>query len=150
MKLKALAAGLVLAAAATPALAASWMAIDANTAILVMIDRASIERYGGVRVAKNLYVIKGMQPVVFTIRYNCDMQTLEEIDQRVVRKDMSLAPPVVGSAGTKPITPGSLGAAQLANVCQDKVVNASGGWTRPDLKSAIDAATSAGYAPAWP
>jgi hypothetical protein len=150
MKLKTFAAAAMLVAIATPALAAPWMALDANPNILVVIDRGSIERYGAIRTAQNLYVIKGRQPVVFTVRYNCDMRTYEEVDQRLVSKALVLGAPIPGKPGTHSAPPGSLGDALLANVCQDKVVNASAGWTRPDLKGAIDAAIAIGYAPTWP
>ena len=150
MRLRTLAIAGILAAAAPPALAAPWMALDANPSILVLVDRGSIERYGAIRTAHTLYVLKGRQPVVFSIRYNCDMRTYEEIDQRLVTKALTLGPPIAGSPGSKSAPPGSLGDAALTNVCQDKLVNASGGWTRPDLKGAIEAAASSGYAPAWP
>jgi hypothetical protein len=38
----------------------------------------------------------------------------------------------------------------MVNVCQDKVVNTSAGWTRPDLKGVIDAAIAIGHVPVWP
>lgn len=150
MTLKTLAAGLILAAVAAPALAAPWMALDASPRIFVMIDRGSIERYGANRVATTLYVVKGNQPALFRARYNCDMLTFEEIDQRIVSRTMTPGAPIPGAAGTKTAPTGSLGAAIMANVCQDKVVNASGGWTRPDLKTAIDATIALGYTPVWP
>lgn len=150
MKLRTVVAASILVATASPALAAPWMALDGSPQILVLIDRGSIERYGAIRIAQTLYVIKGNQPVVINIRYNCDMLTFEEIDQRLVSRSMTLGGPVVSSKGTKSAPPGSLGAAVMANVCQDKIVNTSGGWTRPDLKGAIDAATAAGYTPVWP
>lgn len=150
MKVKTFAAAAALAALATPALAAPWMALDANPNILVVIDRGSIERYGAIRTAQNLYVIKGRQPVVFTVRYNCDMRTYEEIDQRLVARTLALGAPIPGKPGTRSAPPGSLGDSLLVNVCQDKVVNTSAGWTRPDLKGAIDAAIALGYGPVWP
>lgn len=150
MKLSTLAAAGILAASAGPTLAAPWMALDASPQILVMIDRGSIERYGAIRTARTLYVLKGRQPAVFNIRYNCDMLTFEEIDQRIVTRDFTLGPPLPGTPGTRTAPPGSLGAAAMTNVCQDKLVNTSAGWTRPDLKGAIDAAAAAGYAPVWP
>lgn len=150
MKLPTLAAGLVLAAMATPALAGPYQALDASPSILVMIDRGSIERSGAHRIASTLYVIKGNQPVVFTTRFHCATQTFEEIHQRTVARTLTLGAPIVGSSGTVTAAAGSLGAAVLANVCQDKVLNASGGWTRPDLKRAIDAAIGLGYVPVWP
>ena len=150
MKLRTVVVASVLAASSAPAMAAPWMALDGSPQILLMIDRGSIARYGAIRVAQTLYVIKEHQPVVFSIRYNCDLQTFGELDQRLVSRSMTLGSPVAGSQGMKSAPPGSLGAAAMANVCQDKVVNTSAGWTRPDLKSAVDAAIAAGYAPVWP
>jgi len=150
MKLRTLAAVGVLAASATPALADPWMALDASPDMMVMVDRGSIERYGAIRIARSLYVIKDGPPALFTVTYNCDMLTFEEKQQQFVTKALTPGPPVTGKPGTITAAPGSLGAALMANVCQDKLVNASGGWTRPDLKGAIEAATSAGYVHAWP
>ena len=145
-----LAATAILALSATPTLADPWMALDANANILAVIDRGSIERYGAIRTARNLYVIKGRQPVVFTVRYNCDMRTYEEVDQRLVGKTLILGAPIPGKSGTNTAPPGSIGDSLMVNVCQDRVVNASGGWTRPDLKGVIDAAIALGYTPVWP
>jgi hypothetical protein len=151
MKLKTFAAAAaVIAAPAGPALADPWMALDANPNILVVIDRGSIQRYGAIRTAQNLYVLKGRQPVVFTVRYNCDMRTYEEIDQRLVARTLTLGAPIPGKSGTNSAPPGSLGDSLMVNVCQDKVVNTSAGWTRPDLKGVIDAAIAIGYVPVWP
>lgn len=153
MKPKHLLAGLLLATvAATPALAGPYMALDASDTILMMIDRGSIERYGAVRTAKTLYIIKGRPPVIISIRYNCDMGTIEELDQRVVGKDLVLGAPIPAASPPVTKTPpaGSLGHSALINVCQDRVANASGGWTRGDLKAALEAGQQSGYAPTWP
>jgi hypothetical protein len=139
-----------LAASATPALAAPWMAIDASPNIMVMVDRGSIERYGAVRTARTLWIVKGRPPSVATLRLYCDMNKFEDAGQQPVNSDMSLAPMVPGSSRTNDAPAGSIGAAILANVCQDRLVNTSAGWTRPDLKSAIEAARASGYTPAWP
>lgn len=149
MRLRTLAAA-ILAVSATPAMADPWMALDANPNIIAVVDRGSIERYGAIRTARNLYVIKGRQAVVFSVRYNCDMRTYEEVDQRLVAKTLVLGAPIPGKPGTNTAPPGSLGDSLMVNVCQDKVVNTSAGWTRADLKGAIDAAIALGYAPVWP
>ena len=53
MKLKLVLAAMM-TACATPALAAPWMAIDANPNVMVMVDRGSITIQGGVRTAQTL------------------------------------------------------------------------------------------------
>lgn len=150
MKFKIALAAAGLATFATPALAAPWMAVDASPNIMVMVDRGSIERYGAVRIARTLWIVKGRPPSIATLRLYCDMAKFEDAGQQPVNADLSLAPMIPGSSRTNDAPAGSIGAAILANVCQDRLVNASAGWTRPDLKSAIDAAKASGYTPAWP
>ncbi len=149
MKLK-LAFAAAITACATPALAAPWMAIDANPNVMVMVDRGSITIQGAVRTAQTLWIVKGRQPVVTTLRLNCNQWKFQDAGQQPVNRDLSLAPMIPGSSVQNEAPEGSIGSAILANVCVNMVTNSSAGWTRPDLKSAIDAAMASGYTPAWP
>lgn len=149
MKLN-LALAAFMAAFATPALAAPWMAIDANPNVMVMVDRGSITVQSGMRTAQTLWIVKGRQPVVTTLRLNCNQWKFQDAGQQPVNRDFSLAPMIPGSSVQNDAPEGSLGAAILANVCVNMVTNSSAGWTRPDLKSAIDAAKASGYTPVWP
>lgn len=149
MKLK-LAFAAVMTACATPALAAPWMAIDANPNVMVMVDRGSITIQGGVRTAQTLWIVKGRQPVVSTLRLHCSKWKFEDTGQQPLNRDLSLAPMIPGSSVQNDAPEGSIGSAVLASVCMNMVTNRTAGWTRPDLKSALDAAKAAGYTPVWP
>lgn len=139
-----------LAASAAPALAAPWMAVDATPNVIVMVDRGSITSSGQMRTVDTLWILKGQAPVVTKLHLFCDLWKFKDGGQSRVNADLSLTFIKPYSVQAYEAPAGSIGAAVLANVCQDRLVNTSAGWTRPDLKSALDAAKASGYTPAWP
>jgi hypothetical protein len=133
-----------LSLAATPALAAPFIAVDASTETIVFLDKGSVTQDGTVAEGDVLYALQpppNDKPVIFLskTRADCNANTLGEFDQRILGDDGKVATTLPQDGKMAAIVPGSIGDAVLQTMCTGISPNPStAGVTHDTLDSALN------------